>query len=814
MKAKCWGMGILLGVVVASGCAGEKDTFGREPDGNAGKDAGGAGGSGGSGGSPHFNDAGQCLTPCGSGALCCADGEECVNDFACAPVCENVRCGDNDLTCCESDQVCLDEVICAAACEEDRVVCGAELDVCCGDDEVCVEDECVEPGDTCGDDFDCLTEGTYCEHTIERCLGNPAPPLCEVRPEFSDIELEVEWHWEGVTIEGTLFSNVVASPAVGDISGDGVPEVVVPVYAGSSSLNTILVALDGRTGVLLWSVGSNDVDEPNWLSMVALGNLDTSDSALEIVYRSENDGLIVLDGDGTTVLARLTTGSGGTTNAISPSLADMDHDGIVEVISGCQVLSFEPMGAGFVLTSRGDGGACTESSHSFASTAVANFDDDADLELTSGAAMFELDGTQVWPAAGTPLHGLVAVADLDVDGEPEVISVRAGNVTIRDGATGTMRVGAGGTWFDGAITIPGGGIGGAPTVADFDGDGLPEVSTAGLGCYVVYDPDCLPTPPRDGGDCTHPADDPMTTCDDDPGVFVRWARPTQDISSSDTGSSVFDFQGDGVSEVIYNDECFLHIYDGRDGRGVLAELRPNSSRTALEYPLVVDVDRDGNSEIVVPANNDQAVSRDHCDDLYAEAFGVEVAELPDDIRTGTTGIFVFGDPQDRWVRTRPIWNQFNYHVTHVDDLGSVPMDEDDNWSVPGLNNYRQNVQGGGVFNAPNLTATLDAIASCGASTLRLSAVVTNHGNRGVPAGVQVKFLQIDPSSETLDTVVTTRPLLPGASERLTITVSPIEYGTNYTFEVRVDGGDAEMPVVECMEDDNRARATELCQKPE
>ena len=106
-----------------------------------------------------------------------------------------------------------------------------------------------------------------------------------------------------------------------------------------------------------------------------------------------------------------------------------------------------------------------------------------------------------------------------------------------------------------------------------------------------------PTPPRAGGDCTRPPNDPASTCDDAPGAFLRWARPTQDLSSSVTGSSVFDFQGDGVSEVIYNDECFLHVYDGRDGREILAMPRPNSSRTALEYPLVVDVDRDGNSEI-------------------------------------------------------------------------------------------------------------------------------------------------------------------------------------------------------------------------
>nr|MCU0671855.1 hypothetical protein [Myxococcota bacterium] len=130
---------------------------------------------------------------CGGGRLCCAEGEECVDDFACSPVCENARCGDNRLTCCAAGQVCLDGVVCAASCAEDRALCGASLDVCCQVGEVCVEDACVAPGAECGDDFDCLEEGTYCEPTIGRCLTNPSPPLCEVRPDFEDVSLEIEW---------------------------------------------------------------------------------------------------------------------------------------------------------------------------------------------------------------------------------------------------------------------------------------------------------------------------------------------------------------------------------------------------------------------------------------------------------------------------------------------------------------------------------------------------------------------------------------------------------------------------------------------
>jgi hypothetical protein len=281
-----------------------------------------------------------------------------------------------------------------------------------------------------------------------------------------------------------------------------------------------------------------------------------------------------------------------------------------------------------------------------------------------------------------------------------------------------------------------------------------------------------------------------------------------------TGSSVFDFQGDGVAEVVYNDECFLHVYDGRTGEDVLTEPRPNSSRTSYEYPIVVDVDADGNSEFVVVANNDQAVGRDNCPQAYAAVYGVDVADLPADIATGTNGVYSFGDPGDRWVLTRPIWNQYSYHVSNISAAGVVPAVEEDNWTVDGLNNYRQNVQGRGIFNAPNLAVSLEATEACAQAAVRLSAVVTNAGSRGIEAGVTLEFHRLAPLPEELvATATTTAPLLPGGSERLTVTIEDVPNDTDLEFEVRVDPapeGESGL-VAECDEDDNDARAAARCE---
>ncbi len=120
----------------------------------------------------------------------------------------------------------------------------------------------------------------------------------------------------------------------------------------------------------------------------------------------------------------------------------------------------------------------------------------------------------------------------------------------------------------------------------------------------------------------------------------------QDYSSSVTGSSVFDFEGDGAAEVVYADELTLWVYDGATGAVELA-WEDHASGTLYEYPLVVDIDADGAAEIVLPSN-------DYTFD-------------------GTNGITVIGDAKSTWAAARPIWNQHAYHVANVADDGGVPV---------------------------------------------------------------------------------------------------------------------------------------------
>lgn len=166
------------------------------------------------------------------------------------------------------------------------------------------------------------------------------------------------------------------------------------------------------------------------------------------------------------------------------------------------------------------------------------------------------------------------VADLNGDKLPEIITASLDDHSLRahhhDGKPfwkKAVDVNQG----QATATDPKKGVGGGPpVVADFDGDKLPEIAVASGFVYGVFE--------HDGSS--------------------KWFKKTQDLTSRQTGSSVFDFEADDRSEVLYNDELVLRIYDGRTGHTVVDPIC-NTSGTLMEYPIAADVDNDGHAEIVV-----------------------------------------------------------------------------------------------------------------------------------------------------------------------------------------------------------------------
>ncbi|MCA9718368.1 MAG: hypothetical protein KC468_27095, partial [Myxococcales bacterium] len=706
---------------------------------------------------------------CGQPAMCCEAGNECVQG-ACLPTCESeVRCGPN-------------------------------LELCCDEGDVCLADACATPGEPCEDSYDCPVD-QFCEPTLEQCLPQPDPVECTYVPDFEELEVALEWSWED--------AEIISPPVVVDITGDGVPEVVINSgrEGGGDWPIGQIYALDGQTGSLLWTIPHNPGNNQygsHGRSSIAAGDVD-GDGTADIVYAGRAGGngrspVHAVNGAGGLLWTSYLPGNQVATTTVvngAASLANLDDDPEAEVVFGAAVFDHDGL---MVWDEGGNGGALgTSNGYTGGITAIADLDDDDIPELVSGHDAFKINWQPgnpptvslelLWTSNAGP-DGYPAIADLDNNGSPEVVIIGSGTLQVVDGATGQLWCGADPSGVlcqnnNGARTqpraIPGGGRGGPPTISDFDGDGKPEVGIAGASRYVVFDFN------RPGEDIVKPGGEPDPVAG---ATYVRWSSVTQDQSSNATGSSVFDFQGDGAAEVVYADECFMRVYSGVDGT-VQLQLQ-NSSATIHEYPLVVDVDADGNSEILVVAN-----------------LGGQCGNVPN--YQDRKGVFVYGDAGNGWVPTRRVWNQHAYHVTNTTGSGVTPLVELDNWLQPGLNNYRQNVQGNGVFNAPDLTVELAlGLDKCLDDTLVLIATVYNKGALGVTPGIDVTFYEgVDATGVELGTVATQVGLLPGASTKVTLEVPAPPPDMTASYYVEVDhASEGDGAILECNEDNNDSLVTD------
>ena len=108
----------------------------------------------------------------------------------------------------------------------------------------------------------------------------------------------------------------------------------------------------------------------------------------------------------------------------------------------------------------------------------------------------------------------------------------------------------------------------------------------------------------------------------------------------------------------------------------------------MEFPIVADVDNDGNAEIVFATTTESGFCSENLDAQY------------------NAGIEVWGDQNDFWVSARRIWNQHGYYVTNIHEDGSIPVDPVSHWLDYGdrqYNTFRSQPRSrGGV--APDLVA--------------------------------------------------------------------------------------------------------------
>lgn len=493
---------------------------------------------------------------------------------------------------------------------------------------------------------------------------------CQLTPPLeSEFDPIVKWHWADFNV----LSTPVVAPIV-DTNLDGLVDtnddivVLVNAFAVGTSVDgapSVIKALDGRTGNELWTVGSL-TGTYRFRASASIGVADiNNDGSPEILGYLIDGNIAAFDNQQQLlwVTNSLTNAEGFNYGAIN--FADLDGDGSTEILARETILSAD----GSVLWTS------PKNHWNRTSSFAVDIDLDGDLEVIIGGTVFDHIGNELFELAG--YTGLVAVANFDGDDFPEFAVKGTQTVSLFDHL---------GNQIWGPVAIPGGGHGGSPTIGDMDGDGLPEIGVAGRSFYTVYD--------TDGS--------------------ILWSSPTSDGSQT-TGSSVFDFNGDGKFEVLYSDERNFQIYDGETGAADY--LIRNLTSTAAEYPIVADIDSDGHAELLVVAD-----------------IGTE------------KGIRAIEDRNDTWVATRKLWNQYNYHIDNINEDLSIPVSPEKGWLTH--NTYRFNtIPNGNPLGAPDLTiAKLEIIDNGGGQSLSAQARVGNAGVASSPNNIVVSIYSGDPVS--------------------------------------------------------------------
>jgi len=592
-----------------------------------------------------------------------------------------------------------DEIICSAGCGE---LCDNGLD---------------DDGDGLIDCYDpdcCATE--FCENNYY----NECPIDCDYEPNSTSILMEVEWESTGT--ENWCSYN---TPITGDVDGDGVPEVIgkpcTGISASSAGAYPNLLIVDGASGViedviatpafyyLMDGPAIADVDFNGYAEIFiqassAIGNNNYNNGG-PIISGDVSRRILCYEYDGANYvekwMSEIPAGYSDVEQAIAVSLVDFNGDGIAEVYTQNQIFNSIDgtlIVGGGAADHRGWRPAGDNASLAASySVAVDVLPDDfcancAGVELVAGGMVYSVFIDPINPANSSmnvevalpnSNDGWTSIADVDKDGDLDAV------ITTHTGTTGIVYVWDVQTpmqlFNDFLISTPAGFISQA-NVADFDGDGLAEIGVCSQFEYRVLE--------ADGAS-----------------LAILWSMASDDWSGS-TGSSVFDFNSDGISEVVYRAENEVVILGGATG-ATLTSI-PCQSGTRVEYPVVVDVDADGETEILCSCAN------------TLKAMGS--SDLP-------------------WVDTRSVWNQHNYFNVNIEDDLTIPAQQQPHHIVSDsvvMNNFLT-MYANPLFPVPDATVTVDTV-SCGSGTLEVVLEVCNIGDNVLSNELPVTFYQGNPTT--------------------------------------------------------------------
>ena len=467
-----------------------------------------------------------------------------------------------------------------------------------------------------------------------------------------------EQPWDAQVLHSANDIHCYFVPLVGDIDGDGIVEIV----AGKTTTNDHYTTQVGiYRGTDLQQIGTINLPQKiyaGYAGPMVLVRYPDGNGGMQgaIVFHCYDNKLRSYDVHGNL----LATSDVNTPCEGVISVTDFNYDGWPEIYVGNAIYdaaTLKRLCAGPSSGHMGRSYRCNSSEKGHcAMSFAANVLGDSIPELICGNTIYQvniqsrtdvsLNNVNIIKTVSIPTRvppdGNVAVADFDLDGQLDILVIIDGTST---DYTDSAYIYAYSPISENILFVHGKHAKtiGYPLVGDIDGDSFLEF------VYIDYQQSVSQSR------ITAMKFNPQT------GLQTKW-QATHTDNSGETSMTLFDFNQDGILEIVYRDEDHLRIING-SGKSHLTgndtipfyNLYTKSMKAGTwdEYPVVADVNGDGAAEIVT------------CGKVYS-GLGWVGGEL-----------WVIGGIHP-WAPARPVWNQYMYNVTSINKDLTVPKPLFDN----------------------------------------------------------------------------------------------------------------------------------------
>lgn len=559
---------------------------------------------------------------------------------------------------------------------------------------------------------------------------NVSEATCTLTPETSPWGIQLKW-------SSTAAASPLVNPLVGDIDGDGIPEIIC--FAPDNSYNFYgtrhVLVFDSRTHEVVHTFTLSD--RITTVSATPYGIVKLPNGHVIFAVCMKNQGMAAYDlTDHATT--PLWTSQAFDDNLLEPAVAfsDFNCDGWPELYIGNRI--YDAATGTLLITGpegANDGKAYTNSLYDGTERVVISFaynvTGDIHPELLVGNQVYSVNITNrnglagnsmtllatAPTPSGVPADGHAQVADFNLDGHPDIL------ISTKDSPSHPVKFYV---WdiYNNTVSIPvsipsstrGKSI---LLIADIDNDGsLEVVIQASISSYSgrikAYKYNIT------GNNFTHMWD---LTVDED-----SWSN----------AMTMFDFNLDGMGDILVSDQSSIKILNGSGrshltGNDTVAVYALSSLSfgecTVMQYPVVADVDADGSAEIVVCGR-----------------FGSG--------HTWQGFLNVFHSATTPWAPARKVWNQYMYNVTSVNEDLTIPQYQFNNahfFTLPDgtlhqpFNNFLQQAttidsSGRPFIAVPDLLFSPEAPSTAiDGDSLRLTMSYTNQGDvlLATPYGITI-----------------------------------------------------------------------------